>query len=646
MNLKTSIFKTLTGKYVSFDVFDTLIKRSVAKPTDLFLLMEKYLAYVRPEIPAGFAEKRRLAEHRASQRVGRPVGIREIYNILRCEFGEYTDELMALEMQMELGGCRPNPKCVELFERCVAAGKTVVLISDMYLPSETIAEMLEKCGVRGYKKLYVSCECGARKGDGSLFKIVINELMIRPWQLVHIGDSKGGDVLAPLQMGIRAIWKRNDQKKMCKVLKTIPPENALAYRTMQTCIRNCSQGMLEYERIGCVVFGPILYGFTQWLIAKLREDGINNVYFLSRDGYMLMRAFEEFELPDIKIQYLYCSRRSYLVPLMWKHPEFDDVTQTLFLGKGNMTVRGLMLRFGLDPDKYIERAESFSLEMDKIYSQGSIYTSNAVRRFYESIKQDVIENSKNEYRALVTYIKTLSLSSKIAVVDIGWHGSMQYALEELIREENLNTAVKGYYVGINAENSAIVSGKIEAEGYLFDANRHEGEAVKRRSAALFEAQFLASHGSVKRFVLMGGVAKPEFEDYEYAKNSSQIIDESVVIGEYQNGAINFVRYMRNVYPENTVMIHAGTALSGFSRLINRPTFREANMLGDIRCSNYQVIFYCARPKSVLRYVMHPKEFKRDYCNSGWPIGFLRRLFLLPLPYDKIHDVMKKVYYKI
>lgn len=633
------------SKYVSFDVFDTLVKRSVAKPTDLFLLMESSIAKTIPGIPAEFAQKRYEAEQQASGETGQHMDIEKIYDILRGEYGEYADELRTLELQLEIGGCRPNPKYVDLFNRCIASGKTVILISDMYLPSAIISEMLEKCGVRGYQNLYVSCECGAQKRDGSLFRMVLDDLKINPKELSHIGDNPRNDFLMPLSVGIKSIWIRNDQKKICRIPKEIKPEHEMTYRTIKACVRNCSQNMNEYEKQGCGIFGPLLYGFMQWLVVRLQEDEIKDVYFLARDGYMPMCAFEELGLTDIKTHYLYCSRRSYQVPMIWMHPDFDDATR-LFRYNKRMTLRTLILRVGLEPDQYIERAREFDLQMDKTYWKGEIFCSSVVKSFYDSIKNDVVENSKKEYKSLVAYIKSIDFPEKIAVVDVGWHATIQQSLEELLRAENIHTTVKGYYVGLTENDFSKRSGEVDASGYLYDVDRgRELEKARLRSSVIFEAQFLSSHGSVKRFVFNDSIAKPEFEMYEYTKDSSQIIDESATISEYQKGAIAFVGYMREAIPLKGFMIPPEVALHGFTRLVSHPSLREANLWGDMRYINY-IVSYCARPNSIVRYVLHPKEWMLDFHNSAWRIGFLRRCFKIPLRYDKVIDLIKRVYDKL
>lgn len=613
-------------EYISFDVFDTLIKRSVAKPTDLFLLMENHLAKTRPGVPSGFAQKRQDAERRAKEKQGVATNLQDIYRELRGEYGEYTEQLMTLETEMELRGCQPNPKCVKWFDRCVSEGKTVVLISDMYLPAQIIGEMLNKCGIHGYQKLYVSCECGARKRDGSLFKIVLKELNIRSWQFVHIGDNRRGDLLAPACLGICAVWVRNDQKKLCKIPKDIRSESELAYRTLCACIRNCSQGMTEYEKIGCENFGPQLYGFTQWLAGRLKRDGIEDVYFLAREGYMLKRAFDALNIDGIRTNYLYCSRRAFQVPLLWFDSDLQTVVET-FVYHRHITLRRLLLQIGLDPEKYCSKARECGLEMDRLYKKKGL--TETLKDFYALIREDVIENAGEEYVALMAYFRSLDLPKKFALVDTGFRGTIQYCMEQLLNCKQTGVTVKGYY--FSASKECFQRYGIIADGYLYrkDANN-----------LLFEAQFLSEDGSLRRFDFNGAESIPVFENFEYEKNDGQLLNEVDVIREYQTGAVKFIKYMQTVLPTNTLDVDADAAVCKLNELLVNPSLHEARFWGDFRYINY-TRGYLAHPRSLFTYVVHPKALIQDFRSCGWPTGFMRRLFRAPLPYDAIINVMKK-----
>ena len=616
-------------QYISFDVFDTLIKRSIAKPSDLFLLMEDRLAKTHPEIPAGFAQRRRAAEREGIEEAGRHIKLSEIYDRLRGEYDEYTDELMDLEIQMELMGCQPNHNYVEWFSRYVSDGRTVVLISDMYLPSEIIAQMLDKCGVRGYAKLYVSCEYGAKKRDGSLFRIVLDDLDIRPGQLVHIGDSKRGDVLAPTKMGIMAVWVRNDQKRICRTPKAIAPEEELAYRTLHSCVRNCSRGMGEYEKMGCELFGPQLYGFTEWLIECLKKDGVRDVYFLARDGYMLKRAFDEIGAEGIKTHYLLCSRRAFQLPLLRNSTSLQD-TKLPFWYRKRLSLRRFLLQLGLEPEDYKDAARVFALDIDHNYPLEEFVGSKEVERFYDSIQDKVVENAKQEYEALLRYLQSLHMPEKAALVDIGYLGTIQRSLDALIEENSLHITTYGYYFILSER--AQEAYKINALGYRYE---------RMPSELLFEAQFLKPQGSLKKFEKRSdGDIAPVFEEFEYKNDAKKLIDEIDIIGQYQAGAIKFVGYMKKAFPPNSFSAGYGAAAHDFERLRTRPTLKEATLWGKFRYINYTT-GYLANPRSVFYYIVHPRKFFSDIRACGWLIGFLKRLLKLPLPYDAIIDLMKK-----
>lgn len=617
-------------QYISFDVFDTLIKRSIAKPSDLFLLMEKHLAKTRPEIPAGFAQRRLAAEREGIEGSGRHIKISEIYDRLRGEYGEYTNELMDLEIQMELMGCQPNPKYVEWLSRYVSDGRTVVLISDMYLPSEIIAQMLDKCGIRGYKKLYVSCEHDAKKRDGSLFRIVLDDLDIRPEQLVHIGDSKRGDVLAPIKKGIMAVWARNDQKRICRTPKTIAPEEKLAYRTLRACIRNCSQRMSEYEKMGCELFGPQLYGFTEWLIECLKKDGVRDVYFLARDGYMLKRAFDVIGAEGIKIHYLLCSRRAFQLPLLRNSTSLQD-TKLLFWHRKRLTLRRFLLQLGLEPEEYKDAACVFALDIDHDYPLEEFVASKEVARFYDSIRDKVVENAKQEYEALMGYLQSLHMPKKAAMVDIGYFGTIQKCLDALIEENSLHITTYGYYFTLSERTQEAYG--INALGYHYKSMPSE---------LIFEAQFLKPKGSLKKFEKRSeGDIAPVFEEFEYKDDAKKLIDEIYIIDQYQAGAIEFVGYMKKAFPPNSFSAGYGAAAHDFERLRTRPTLKEAAIWGKFRYINYTT-GYLANPRSVFYYIVHPRKFFSDIHACGWRIGFLKRLLKLPLPYEKLYLMLKKI----
>ena len=143
---------------VSLDVFDTALFRKVVRPTDIFDLVED-------DIGCNFKEERIKAQDKARRRDSN-YNIIDIYKYLPSQFS------IKEELKAELLNCYPNSYILDLYNKQEA---DYIFISDMYLPSSVIAEMLERCGYKN-PEVFVSCEMGACKGDGKLFQKVEEEL--------------------------------------------------------------------------------------------------------------------------------------------------------------------------------------------------------------------------------------------------------------------------------------------------------------------------------------------------------------------------------------------------------------------------------------------------------------------------------------
>lgn len=195
---------------VTFDIFDTLVLRSCQEPAAIFDIVEERWNKEHEDMPiAGFRAKRMDAERKARLAAGSSVEVtvEDIYAYVSCGQEGMRTELMRLEESCEYDVCMPNQKLVALFHE-VSRNRRVAIVSDMYLPSTIIVNILNKCGIEGYEKLYVSSDCGAMKRNGRLFGLVLSELGVEPARALHIGDHALADYLAPKMMGLRAFLYR------------------------------------------------------------------------------------------------------------------------------------------------------------------------------------------------------------------------------------------------------------------------------------------------------------------------------------------------------------------------------------------------------------------------------------------------------
>lgn len=205
MDIRKVIEKLSCYKYISFDIFDTLVDRYVANPYDIFRYVEvkakqEGIAY------SDFATKRIEAEQCAikANRTSDEISLDDIYEYLPNATDTVKSELKRLEVYTEIFFCNPNMEMINVLKQLRNDGKTIIITSDMYLPKQVIKKILQKCSVN-FDYLFVSSEYGIRKSSGKLFKYIINTLKINKSQFIHIGDNWKSDWIIPKIMGFNSI---------------------------------------------------------------------------------------------------------------------------------------------------------------------------------------------------------------------------------------------------------------------------------------------------------------------------------------------------------------------------------------------------------------------------------------------------------
>lgn len=610
---------------VSFDIFDTLIKRDVLKPEDVFFLMEKYCRKNNIPVPEDFAQCRIKADKTANRKCGGTATVDDIYSELRELTGSDLTGIMDLEIDFEVRLCRPNEEMVSLFHKYIDRGITVVLISDMYLPECVIQKMLSKCGIEGYKKIYISAYCGHTKRSGELFDYVISDLGITKKQLLHIGDNKKSDFIVPLRHGIKARLIRSTVPVYEDKLHILSDSENWEYQILSLFLDRIKRELNYDQQMGCMTMGPLLFGFSQWLRTSLKKSEIHDVFFFSRDGYIMKKAFDMInDDPSVNSSYFYCSRRSFLFPLLWKCNSYKDVFSYLALTP-NTKVRLLLLKMGFDPKQYSKLAEEYGIDMGKTYRNHTIENDETVAGFVERILQDIREQSIEEFNAIKKYLETMSAYAKIAVVDIGVRGTIQTCMEALLREISVDTDITGYYLGISEDSTLVRKAHIKVNGFLFDQEHgRDIEQLLDSFQPVLEVSFFAPHGSVRRFrITEKDLPEPVFEEYEYIPD--RMHNEESFLMDLHNGAMVFIDEMNNSLLSECLDFSPRVSFSFFARMGNIPTLKETISWENVRFYDYNI--YHIAKATIEGFPWFPE--------SVWRIGCMKRFFRLPLRYDKL-----------
>lgn len=116
---------------ISFDIFDTLILRTLSKPTDVFMSVGQELGMLNYTTMRREMELR-LRDGKEAETGSREVTFEEIYEAMEKYCGVNAKEGMEAEFRAELKYCIPNPYMKEVFDLLKNYGKTIIIVSDMY----------------------------------------------------------------------------------------------------------------------------------------------------------------------------------------------------------------------------------------------------------------------------------------------------------------------------------------------------------------------------------------------------------------------------------------------------------------------------------------------------------------------------------
>ncbi|MBR4306243.1 MAG: hypothetical protein IKT78_05300, partial [Ruminiclostridium sp.] len=157
---------------ISFDVFDTLIYRYLAKPTDVFYFAGEKLGYPdyrRLRIEAEV--NTRKEKHKLSGTY--EVTLDEIADTLCSMTGLDKELIIKEELMAEKNFCYANPYMKKVWDGLLTLGKKPIILSDMYLSEEYMRELLTVCGYDlSDTEIIVSCDILKSKAEGSVYKLL------------------------------------------------------------------------------------------------------------------------------------------------------------------------------------------------------------------------------------------------------------------------------------------------------------------------------------------------------------------------------------------------------------------------------------------------------------------------------------------
>lgn len=556
-SIKDTIAKSKC-KYVSFDIFDTLIMRYVYNPEDIFLLMNKKFEEVYKS-NISFDKLRIGAERVCRMKFGnshpeyQDVNIDEIYDTLSEYYNiplDVAKTMEAEEKKLEIKFSRRRKSAFELFDVAKLSGKEVILTSDMYLDEATIRAILDKAGYSGYKKLYISSVLRKTKANGDIFKAVIKDLGAKASDILHIGDTWINDIERPKSLGISTIFFpkakevfenkingintnlcHNIGETVCGIMCNPSKfKDSLGYRCMLALVAgyyfdNPYRSFNDESDfngspyfIGYYALGMHMVALSKWICDNSAE--YDNIYFMARDGYLPMLAYNIFRNNENpKGEYIYTSRKM-LLPLMIESKEdFFDLP----VEYRNHTPATILELLSFCCKDY--NANTLDFDVNKTFTDENEFNNFItffVNNLYDSSKHnEAIERCKKYYAPLA--------KGNNASFDMGYSGRIQTAVSR--------ACGKG----------------IDALFVHSDSKRYSN--MKRKGnykIKTFYDFYPYMSGLIREHILSDSTSSCIGID----ENINLIFDgieklyqDSFVVNQIQQGAIDFVKDFKNIFIE-------------------------------------------------------------------------------------------------
>lgn len=516
---KEQFYKRLLAyDVISFDIFDTLLTRNLYEPHDLFYLMGEKLADLK------FFQKRKEAERRANEILKKDVNLTEIYSAYQELYGEDTKKIQKLEEELEVLLCLPRKEMQEIFYRLKEQGKTVILTSDMYLSKKVIVKMLQKCGYQDYDAFYLSNELDKRKDRKDMWPFLKTKYAKK--RIIHVGDNENSDFLFPKEFGIDAIKIESGKSLFSRLnisthIQEFLQDHNISNSYLLGLLVNqkmfnspfAQSQISSLEDFGFIFHAPILFEFLSFVVNRTKKA--DQLLFLAREGYYLQKLYQQychiFKVPLKENTYFLASRKATIMANLKTKNDLIALLNNEFKGKISSFFKQV-----LEMD-YID--EDYIIELPKDKEKVAVYLQKYEKQILQASKV-----AKDNYLLYVKEVLGNYQKKNLAIIDLGYSGTIQYQLTKLMQKE-----MEGFYV----TNSSHVKKyhKTSKLNFLFDIAENDEYQKIYHYSLILEYFLSAPYGQLLHFDQKKGKAVPVYNSEkmsEEKRKSLEILFGSVI----------------------------------------------------------------------------------------------------------------------
>ena len=490
----------------------------------------------------------------------------------------FVGKSIEVELENEKKHSYINKKVLNFITKQKQAGNKIYLLSDYYHSKNYIIELLTHLGVIGlFDDIFISNQYKKSKYSGSFYSYVLTKLNLPAKDCVMIGDNVISDIKNAKKAGLKTIHIHSNEKELNKKLEKT--SNKDLWKNLNVIFKK------DVTYSAYVNYAFPLYEFTKKLYKNCVCKNIDKLYFFAREGQFLKTLFDEFQkdqIAKIKTYYLEVSRNSLLVPSLSTDLETETFEKMLNKIK-HISVIDFLKTLSLNEKEINIILQSVNIESDHQYIvQDFKKDPLLILKKSQEFKKIYVDKVKDQRKLLTDYLAQFDITekiSKIAIVDVGWAGTMQDYLRDVISP---NVEIEGYYLGLM--NVGGLSNNNKKFGLLFsDAPFDRSETGQVYSVNNFNYEFIlqANKNKTNSYKLAKDKVVPSYE----ASDDVEIYNKYVK--ELQNKILAKFINIKNFVIKNKITDFENYVLYFNYKMIMKQKIKDYKFILMLRKLHYE-----------------------------------------------------------
>ena len=527
-------------KVISFDVWDTLIKRK-CNPEEIKLFTARYLLFkyeskIREEYRDSYIilKTRNCIEFeicKENEKKGKDGECRiiDVFNdlqkkIFKKEEDSIAIELLRIEIEHEKKMIYVNEKVLDILEKY--KDLKMYCISDFYMDKNSLKEILDSTILKNrFEEIYSSADFLLNKKSGNLYKKFEEDLKISPNAHIHVGDNEFSDIQVAKKMGIETIqMEKYGEHDFC------PNRNRkFDFNLDSLKIKEASKREERLYNVG-IDLAPLLYFFVNKIVEYGMRNNRSEIYYQTREGETFIKIHEmikkdniyEVKIPECKL--LEVSRVATF------GASLNEITISELLRLWSQyrcqSIKALFKTLDIDIKKYESIIKKYEIDIDEMIWEPwfNIKIQNLFND--DEFKNGINKELKEKRKQLIKFFESKGIvndEKPMLIVDLGWRGTIQDNLAYIYT----NKQIDGYYYALydyynvqpkNTTKFAFIKDKEITYEYI-------GKMI-----TLFEMLFNPESGSVIYYKDNKAIRKVKESEYNTVKKITSYIQKGMLDG--------------------------------------------------------------------------------------------------------------------